>query len=117
MQTKFILDENEMPKRWYNIQADLNSPLKPALNPKTLKPLTPEDLSVIFPMELIKQEVSRERYIEIPEDVLEVYKLYRPSPLIRARRLEKFLGTPAKIYYKYEGVSPPGSHKPNTAIA
>ena len=115
--TKFLLDENEMPKAWYNIQADLPKPLPPVIHPGTGQPIGPQDLAVLFPMELIKQEVSQERYIEIPEPVQDVYKLYRPSPLIRARRLEKALDTPAQIYYKYEGVSPVGSHKLNTAIA
>ncbi len=115
--TKFLLDENDLPKAWYNIQADLPEPLPPVLHPGTGKPIGPADLAVLFPMELIKQEVSQERYVEIPEPVRDVYRLYRPSPLIRARRLEKALDTPAQIYYKYEGVSPVGSHKPNTAIA
>ena len=115
--TKILLDENDMPKKWYNIQADLKTPLDPPLNPQTKKPIGPDDLKVIFPMELIKQEVSRERYIPIPEKVREIYRLWRPTPLYRARRLEKALKTPAKIYYKWEGVSPPGSHKPNTAVA
>jgi tryptophan synthase beta chain len=115
--TKFLLDENEMPQAWYNIQADLPQPLPPVLHPQTGKPVGPQDLAVLFPMELIKQEVSQERYIEIPEPVREVYKLYRPSPLVRARRLERALDTPAHIYFKYEGVSPVGSHKLNTAIA
>ena len=116
-ETKTILDENEIPKKWYNIQADLKTQLDPPLNPQTKEPITPEELNAIFPKELIKQEMSRERYIQIPEEVLEVYKLWRPTPLYRARRLEKALKTPAKIYYKWEGVSPPGSHKPNTAVA
>lgn len=115
--TKFLLDENEMPKVWYNIQADLPQPLPPVLHPQTGKPVGPQDLAVLFPMELIKQEVSQERYIEIPEPIRDVYRLYRPSPLIRARRLERALDTPAQIYFKYEGVSPVGSHKLNTAIA
>ena len=115
--TKFLLDESEMPKAWYNIQADLPKPLPPVIHPGTGKPIGPQDLAVLFPMELIKQEVTQERYVEIPEPVLEVYKLYRPSPLIRARRLEKALDTPAQIYFKYEGVSPVGSHKLNTSIA
>jgi tryptophan synthase beta chain len=115
--TKFLLDENEMPTAWYNIQADLPKPLPPVMHPATGKPIGPQDLAVLFPMELIKQEVSQERFIEIPEPILDVYRLYRPSPLIRARRLEKALDTPAQIYYKYEGVSPVGSHKANTAIA
>lgn len=113
---KIILDENEMPKKWYNIQADLKKPLDPPLNPQTKKPIKPKELNQIFPMDLIKQEVSTDKYITIPKEVLEIYKLWRPSPLYRAVRLEKYLKTPAKIYYKWEGVSPPGSHKPNTAI-
>lgn len=115
--TKFLLDESEMPKAWYNIQADLPKPLPPVIHPATGQPIGPQDLAVLFPMELIKQEVSQERYIEIPEPVREIYQLYRPSPLIRARRLEKALDTPAQIYFKYEGVSPVGSHKLNTALA
>lgn len=117
MQTKYILDENQIPKYWYNILPDLPKPLDPPLHPGTHQPLGSQDLAPLFPMELIKQEMSQEPTIAIPEEVREMYKLYRPSPLIRAHRLEKFLGTPAKIFYKYEGVSPPGSHKPNTAIA
>jgi tryptophan synthase beta chain len=113
---KILLNENEMPKAWYNIMADMpNKPLPP-LHPATRQPLGPEDLAPLFPMELIRQEVSEERYIEIPEEVQDVYKLYRPSPLFRATNFEKLLGTPAKIFYKYEGGSPSGSHKPNTAI-
>ncbi len=115
--TKFLLDENEIPKAWYNIQADLPHPLPPVLHPATGQPIGPQDLAALFPMELIRQEVSQERFIEIPEPVLDIYRLYRPSPLIRARRLEKMLDTPAQIYYKYEGVSPVGSHKLNTALA
>jgi tryptophan synthase beta chain len=115
--TKFILDEKDIPTRWYNIQADLPEPLPPVLHPGTKKPIGPQDLAPLFPMELIKQEVSTERWIEIPEEVREVYKLWRPTNLFRAYRLEKALDTPAKIYYKYEGTSPPGSHKPNTAVA
>ncbi len=115
-QTKFLLEESEMPKAWYNIQADLPQPLPPVIHPGTGKPIGPADLAVLFPMELIMQEVSQERYIDIPEPVRDIYKLYRPSPLIRARRLEKLLDTPAQIYFKYEGVSPVGSHKLNTAI-
>ncbi len=114
---KIILAENEMPQQWYNIQPDLPAPLAPPINPGTMKPIGPEDLAPIFPMELIKQEVSQERWIDIPDDVSRVYRLWRPSPLVRARRLEKELGTPARIYYKNESVSPPGSHKPNTAVA
>ncbi len=116
MQTKFQLDEDMIPKRWYNIQADLPSPMDPYYSPQTKKPATPEELHQIFPMALIGQEVSQERYIDIPEEVREIFRLYRPSPLYRAHRLEAHLKTPAKIYFKYEGVSPPGSHKPNTAV-
>jgi tryptophan synthase beta chain len=115
--TKFVLDEEEIPRQWYNIQADLPKPLPPALHPITGKPLVPDDLAPLFPMELIKQEVSTERWIDIPDEVREVYKLWRPTTLFRAHRLEKVLDTPAKIFYKYEGSSPPGSHKPNTAVA
>ncbi|TAK11205.1 MAG: TrpB-like pyridoxal phosphate-dependent enzyme [Anaerolineae bacterium] len=114
--TKFLLKESDLPKQWYNINADLPVPPQPVLHPGTQEPVTPDFLAVLFPMELILQEVSTERYIDIPEEVREIYKLYRPTPLLRARRLEKALGTPAHIYYKYEGVSPAGSHKPNTAI-
>ena len=114
--TKIYLEESEIPQAWYNVQADMPNPLAPGLNPQTKKPLTPEDLGVIFPMDLILQEVSQERWVPIPKEVQEIYRLWRPSPLYRAHRLEKALGTPAKIYYKYEGVSPAGSHKPNTAI-
>lgn len=117
VETKIMLAEKEIPTKWYNIQADLKSPLAPVLHPKTKQPIGPQDLSPLFPMELIKQEVSQERWIEIPEEVRDIYKLIRPTPLFRAHRLEKALGTPAKIYYKYEGVSPAGSHKTNTAIA
>ena len=114
---KYILEENKLPKTWYNINPDLPSPPPPPLHPGRLDPLGPDDLAPLFPMGLIMQEVSMEREIEIPEPVREIYKQWRPSPLYRARRLEKFLDTPAKIYYKYEGVSPTGSHKPNTAVA
>lgn len=113
---KVYLSEEELPKSWYNIQADMPTPIKPALNPQTRKPLGPDDLAAIFPNDLIYQEVSTERYIEIPKEVLELYKSFRPSPLCRAYNLEKKLGTPAKIYYKYEGANPSGSHKLNTAI-
>jgi tryptophan synthase beta chain len=116
-QTRFLLNESDLPKFWYNINADNPVPPTPVLHPGTLEPVTPDFLSVLFPMDLILQEISTERYIEIPEEVLEIYKLYRPTPLLRARRLEKALDTPAHIYYKYEGASPVGSHKPNTAIA
>ena len=113
---KYLLPENRIPKAWYNIAADLPQPLPPPLHPGTGKPIGPADLSPIFPMALIAQEVSAEREIEIPEPVRDVYKLWRPAPLYRARRLERLLDTPARIFYKYEGVSPPGSHKPNTAV-
>jgi len=114
--TKYLLNESDLPRFWYNINAD--SPVKPepVLNPVTFEPVTPDFLSVLFPMGLIEQEISTERYIEIPEEVREAYKLWRPTPLIRARRFEKALGTPAHIYFKYEGVSPSGSHKSNSAI-
>jgi len=114
--TKILLDENDIPKKWYNILPDMPTPLSPPLNPGTKEPIGPKDLSPIFPMELIKQEMSQERFISIPEEVREIYKLWRPSPLYRAHHLEAALKTPAKIFYKYEGVSPAGSHKPNTAI-
>jgi len=114
---KYLLSEEQIPKSWYNIVADLPSPPPPPLHPGTLQPLGPDDLAPLFPMALIMQEVSAEREIEIPGPVREIYKQWRPSPLYRARHLEKALDTPAKIYYKYEGVSPAGSHKPNTAIA
>ncbi len=115
-QIKYLLDEDAMPKDWYNLAADLPTPLPPVLHPGTLQPLGPEDLAPLFPMELIKQEVSTERHIPIPDAVRQVFRQWRPTPLFRARALEKALDTPAKIYYKYEGVSPAGSHKPNTAI-
>jgi tryptophan synthase beta chain len=115
-QVKYVLQESEMPQQWYNIIPDLPSPPPPPLHPGTRQPVGPEDLAPLFPMALIRQEVSGDRHIAIPEPVLDVYRLWRPSPLFRARRLEKDLGTPAKIYYKYEGVSPAGSHKPNTAV-
>ena len=115
--TKIQLDENDLPKKWYNIQADLKTPLEPPLNPQTKKPIGPDELKAIFPMELIKQEVSSERYIPIPKEIREIYRLWRPTPLYRAKRLEKALNTPAKIYFKWEGVSPPGSHKPNSSVA
>jgi tryptophan synthase beta chain len=114
---KIILEDKELPEKWYNIQADMpNKPLPP-LHPATKQPIGPQDLSRIFPMELIKQEVSQERWIEIPEEIRDVYRMWRPTPMFRAYNLEKLLDTPAKIYYKYEGVSPAGSHKPNTAVA
>ncbi len=114
---KILLNESDMPENFYNIQADMPNPVLPPLHPGTKKPIGPEDLAPLFPMELIKQEVSKERYIEIPDEVRQVYRSYRPTPLFRAFNLEKLLDTPARIYYKYEGVSPAGSHKPNTAIA
>jgi tryptophan synthase beta chain len=114
--TKFLLDEDRIPRAWYNIAADLRTPLPPALHPGTGQPIGPSDLAPLFPMALILQEVSSEREIEIPDPVREAYQLYRPSPLHRAFRLERALDTPAHIYYKYEGVSPAGSHKPNTAL-
>ena len=114
---KILLDESEIPQNYYNIQADMPNSMLPPLHPGTKQPIGPQDLAAIFPMELIKQEVSKERWIEIPDEVRNIYKMYRPTPLYRATDLEKLLDTPAKIYYKYEGVSPAGSHKPNTAIA
>ncbi|MBM3797109.1 MAG: TrpB-like pyridoxal phosphate-dependent enzyme [Acidobacteria bacterium] len=114
--TKYLLDESRIPRAWYNIAADLPAPLPPVLHPGTHQPVGPDDLAPLFPMSLIMQEVSTEREVEIPEPVREVYRLWRCTPLYRARRLEKSLDTPAKIYYKYEGVSPAGSHKPNTAV-
>jgi len=116
-ENKIYLSEKEMPRQWYNIQPDLPKPLPPPLHPLTAKPLGPQDLAAIFPMGLIEQEVSQQRWIDIPEEVLAIYKLWRPTPLCRARRLEEALKTPARIYYKNESVSPPGSHKPNTAVA
>ncbi|WP_380165388.1 TrpB-like pyridoxal phosphate-dependent enzyme [Jannaschia sp. R86511] len=115
-QHKILLDESEMPTRWYNLVADLPSPPPPPLHPGTHEPVGPEAFEALFPMALIEQEVTTERWVDIPEAVLDVYRLWRPSPLYRAHNLEKALGTPAKIYYKYEGVSPAGSHKPNTAV-
>lgn len=116
-QVKYFLSEQEIPRKWYNLQADLPSPVPPYIHPATGKPVGPDDLLSLFPLPLIEQEVSRQRWIDIPEEVLDIYCLWRPTPLVRARRLEKILKTPAKIYYKNEGVSPAGSHKPNTAIA
>ncbi|MEY4754273.1 MAG: Tryptophan synthase beta chain, partial [Pseudomonadota bacterium] len=115
-QIKYLLSEDQMPRDWYNLAADLPVPLPAVLHPGTLQPVGPGDLAPLFPMTLIQQEVSTERHIEIPEPVRQVLRQWRPAPLHRARNLEKALGTPAKIYYKYEGVSPAGSHKPNTAI-
>lgn len=116
MVTKILLPEDRIPKQWYNIIPDMPGPLAPVINPRTLKPVSPDDMLTIFPMALIEQEMSSSRWIDIPDQVREMYQLWRPSPLFRAHRLEKALGTPAKIYYKYEGVSPAGSHKPNSAI-
>ncbi|HMZ02134.1 MAG TPA: TrpB-like pyridoxal phosphate-dependent enzyme, partial [Burkholderiaceae bacterium] len=113
---KYLLSEDQMPKDWYNLAADLPVPAPAVLHPGTMQPVGPDDLAPLFPMSLIMQEVSTERRIEIPEPVRQVFRQWRPAPLFRARALEKALGTPAKIYYKYEGVSPAGSHKPNTAI-
>ena len=115
-QIKYGLDEENIPKSWYNLNADFPTPMPPVLHPGTHQPVGPSDLEPLFPMELILQEVATERYIEIPEPVRDVFRMWRPAPLIRARRLEQALGTPAKIYFKYEGVSPAGSHKPNTAV-
>jgi tryptophan synthase beta chain len=115
-QVKYVLQESEMPRQWYNVIADLPSPPPPPLHPGTRQPVGPDDLAPLFPAALIAQEVSPERHIAIPDEVLDVYRLWRPTPLFRARRLEKDLGTPARIYYKYEGGSPAGSHKPNTAV-
>jgi len=115
--TKILLSEADIPQAWYNIQPDLPGPLPPVIHPGTLRPIGPDDLAPLFPMALIAQEVSQERWIEIPEPVRDIYRLWRPTPLFRARRLERFLDTPAHLYYKYEGVSPAGSHKPNTAVA
>src|SRR5215470_8392251 len=114
---KYLLDESRIPKHWYNLAADLPKPLPPVLHPGTHQPVGPDDLAPLFPIELIMQEVTAEREVPIPEPVRDVYKQWRPSPLFRARRLEKVLQTPARIYYKYEGASPAGSHKPNTAVA
>jgi len=114
---KYLLDESDMPKAWYNIQADLPEPLPPVPHPGTKEPVGPADLAPLFPDSLIMQEVTQERYIDIPEPVRDICRQWRPTPLYRAHRLEAALGTPAKIYYKYEGVSPAGSHKPNTAVA
>jgi len=113
---KIMLDESEMPTRWYNVIPDLPSPPPPPLHPGTHEPVGPDDLAPLFPMQLILQEVTGDSYVDIPDEVQDVYRLWRPSPLYRARRLEEALGTPARIYYKYEGGSPAGSHKPNTAV-
>ncbi|MDY6850525.1 MAG: TrpB-like pyridoxal phosphate-dependent enzyme [Thermodesulfobacteriota bacterium] len=116
MAKKVFLSEDELPREWYNIAADLPNPMPPPLHPGTGQPVGPEDLEPIFPMNLIEQEVSQERWIKIPDEVLDVYRIWRPTPLYRAERFEKLLDAPVKIYYKNEGVSPPGSHKPNTAV-
>ncbi len=117
MTKKIILETNEIPREWYNIIPDLPAPLDPPLDPSTNQPIAPEKLAAIFPKGLLEQEMSPQRWIKIPEEVLDIYATYRPTPLYRAEKWEQYLGTPAHIYYKYEGVSPPGSHKPNTAIA
>src|SRR5919108_1751019 len=116
-QTKFLLSESELPRHWYNIRPDMPTAAQPVLHPGTGQPVGPDDLAPLFPMELILQEVSEEAEVAIPEEVLEIYSLWRPTPLYRARRLEQAIGTHSAIFYKYEGVSPPGSHKPNTAVA
>ncbi|WP_431923425.1 TrpB-like pyridoxal phosphate-dependent enzyme [Amycolatopsis tucumanensis] len=114
--TKYLLDESDLPTTWYNVIPDLPEPPPPPLHPGTREPVGPDDLAPLFPQAIIGQEVTQDRFVDIPGEVLDVYRLWRPSPLYRARRLEKALGTPARIYYKYEGVSPVGSHKPNTAV-
>src|SRR5690606_10261789 len=114
--TRILLDESRIPRNWYNILADLPAPPPPPLHPTTREPVGPDDLAPLFPAELIAQEVSTDRFVPIPDGVLDIYRLWRPTPLIRARKLERALGTPARIYYKYEGGSPSGSHKPNTAV-
>ena len=116
-QTKFLLDESALPRHWYNVRADMPNPLQPVLHPGTGQPVGPDDLAPLFPMELILQEVSDEPEIAIPDEVLDIYRLWRPTPLYRAHRLEQAVGTRSRIFYKYEGVSPAGSHKPNTAVA
>ncbi len=113
---KILLDEREIPRQWYNIQADLPEPMPPVIHPGTKEPIGPDDLAPLFPMAIILQEVSQERYVDIPEPVLDIYRIWRPTPLVRARRWERALDTPARIYYKWEGVSPAGSHKPNTSV-
>ncbi|MDP9463261.1 MAG: TrpB-like pyridoxal-phosphate dependent enzyme, partial [Actinomycetota bacterium] len=114
MQNKILLTEDQIPTQWYNVIPDLPSPPPPPLHPGTMQPVGPDDLAPLFPMALIMQEVTQDSYVDIPDEVLDVYRLWRPSPLYRAHRLEQALGTPARIYYKYVGVSPAGSHKPNT---
>src|SRR5690625_2536130 len=115
-ETKIVVSERDIPRQGYDIAADLDRPLTPARQPEAKERVGPDDLAPLFPMALIEQEVSTERWIDIPEEIIDIYRLWRPTPLYRARRLEQALGTPAKIYYKYEGVSPAGSHKPNTAV-
>jgi tryptophan synthase beta chain len=115
-ETKVVLSEKDLPTQWYNLQADLPFPLPPVIHPGTMRPIGPDDLAPLFPMGLIAQEVSQDRWIAIPEPVRDIYRLWRPTPLYRAHRLEQALQTPARIYYKWEGVSPAGSHKPNTAV-
>ena len=116
-QTKFLLEESQLPRHWYNIRSDMPTAPQPVLHPGTGQPVGPDDLAPLFPMALIGQEVSEEAEIAIPEEVLDIYRLWRPTPLYRASRLEAAIGTRSRIFYKYEGVSPPGSHKPNTAVA
>src|ERR687886_1172490 len=116
-ETKILLDESEIPTHWYNVVSDLPRPPAPVLHPGTGQPVGPADLAPLFPMALIGQEVSQDKTVEIPDEVRDVYRLWRPTPLFRARRLERAIDTPAHVYYKYEGVSPAGSHKPNTAVA
>src|SRR5262245_12060241 len=117
MTTKYLLAEDRIPRRWYNILADLSTPPAPVLHPGTMQPVTPADLEPLFPMALIEQEMSGEREVAIPDEVRGALSLWRPTPLHRASRLEEAIGTRSHIYYKYEGVSPSGSHKPNTAVA
>ncbi len=114
---KIILREDQMPKSWYNVVPDIPGGLLPPLDPETKEPISPEKLAAVFPMGLLEQEMSQDRFVEIPEEVLEVYKIWRPSPLVRAKKLEQALGTKARIFFKNEGVSPVGSHKPNSAVA
>ena len=114
---KIVLRDDQMPTRWYNVVPDIPGGLLPPLDPQTHQPISPEKLAAVFPMGLLEQEMSQERFIDIPPEVQEVYSIWRPSPLVRAHRLERALGTGARIYYKYEGVSPVGSHKPNSAVA
>ncbi|OQX82508.1 MAG: TrpB-like pyridoxal-phosphate dependent enzyme, partial [Candidatus Omnitrophica bacterium 4484_49] len=117
METRVLLSAKDLPQAWYNIQADLPWDVPPPMDPATKEPVNPEKLSIIFPNALIEQEMTKKKWIDIPDDILDVYRLWRPTPLHRAYKLEKYLKTPARIYYKNESVSPPGSHKPNTAVA